>query len=124
MCPVRQITVSLWKGALFNHFPIIAILRKFQDQNIETRILPLPSCHTWHQFYTHSCTASHFPLHRRRCKGKWELGATSLTANQHEDYRENLLVVRVRGNVAKSNRDEAGEAKVEASAVSTLEEAV
>lgn len=43
-----------------------------------------------------------------------------LTANEHEYDWENLLVVRVGGNVAEPHGDETGEAKVEASAVATL----
>ena len=43
-----------------------------------------------------------------------------LTANEHEYDWENLLVVRVGGNIAEADRDEAGEAKVEASAVPAL----
>ena len=43
-----------------------------------------------------------------------------LTANEHEYDWENLLVVRVGGNVAEAHGDETGEAKVEASAVPTL----
>ena len=44
----------------------------------------------------------------------------ALTSNQHQDDREYFLVVRVGGNVAKTHRDEAGEAKVETSAIATL----
>ena len=43
-----------------------------------------------------------------------------LTANEHEYDWENLLVVRVGGNIAEADRDETGEAKVEASAVPAL----
>ena len=43
-----------------------------------------------------------------------------LTANEHEYDWENLLVVRVGGNVAETHGDETREAKVEASAVPTL----
>ena len=48
----------------------------------------------------------------------------ALTADQHEDNREYLLVVRVGRHVAEPHRDEAGEAKVEASAVPALEQSV
>ena len=43
-----------------------------------------------------------------------------LTANEHEYDWENLLVVRVGGNVAEAHGDETSEAKVEASAVPAL----
>ena len=43
-----------------------------------------------------------------------------LTANEHEYDWENLLVVRVGGNVAETHGDETREAKVEASAVPAL----
>ena len=46
---------------------------------------------------------------------------TTLTSNQHEDDGEYFFVVSVGGNVAKANRDEAGEAKVETSAIAALE---
>ena len=45
-----------------------------------------------------------------------------LTANEHENNREDLLVVGVGCNVAETHGDETGEAKVEASAVPTLVE--
>ena len=45
---------------------------------------------------------------------------TQLTANEHENDREDLLVVGVGCNVAETHGDETGEAKVEASAVATL----
>ena len=48
----------------------------------------------------------------------------ALTADQHQDNRENLLVVRVRRHVAEAHRDEPGEAKVEASAVPALQQTV
>ena len=47
---------------------------------------------------------------------------TQLTANEHENDREDLLVVGVGCNVAETHGDETGEAKVEASAVPTLVE--
>ena len=45
-----------------------------------------------------------------------------LTANEHENNREDLLVVGVGCNVAETHGDETSEAKVEASAVPTLVE--
>ena len=47
---------------------------------------------------------------------------SQLTANEHENDREDLLVVGVGCNVAETHGDETGEAKVEASAVPTLVE--
>ena len=47
---------------------------------------------------------------------------TQLTANEHENDREDLLVVGVGCNVAETHGDETREAKVEASAVPTLVE--
>ena len=47
---------------------------------------------------------------------------TQLTANEHENDREDLLVVGVGCNVAETHGDETSEAKVEASAVPTLVE--
>ena len=51
-----------------------------------------------------------------------QLQLSQLTANEHENDREDLLVVGVGCNVAETHGDETGEAKVEASAVPTLVE--